>query len=166
LRRPFPPPHGPTLLDISITHPLFPTYIAAVSQMRGAAAAQRGMSKYQVYASHLFPRHTFVPASVETYGHVGRPFMRYLCTLSNIVSARSLADTRGSFLACAHRKVSVDLMQSHGYVYCSCLLLLAKALRQILPGRQSLSRLSIRLWCLSVGRDRLFPLYFRVVIKP
>jgi hypothetical protein len=61
--------------------------------------------------------------------------MRYLRTLSDVASARSMAVTRGSFLASAHRELSVDLVQSQGYVYRSCALLLAKASGQpVLPG--------------------------------
>jgi hypothetical protein len=60
--------------------------------------------------------------------------MRYLRTLSDIASGRSLAATRGWFLASAHRELSVALMQSQGYVYRSSALLLAKASgRQVLP---------------------------------
>jgi hypothetical protein len=71
----------------------------------------------------------------ETYGHLGKPVMRHLRTLSDIASARSLAVTRGSFLASAHRELSVALVQSHGYVYRSCALMLAKASGwQVLPG--------------------------------
>jgi hypothetical protein len=36
-----PPPHGPTLLDISMIHPRCATYVAAASRTRGAAAALR-----------------------------------------------------------------------------------------------------------------------------
>jgi hypothetical protein len=47
----------------------------------------------------------------------------------------SQAVTRGSFLASAHRELSVALVQSQGYVYRSCALLLAKASgRPVLPG--------------------------------
>jgi hypothetical protein len=61
--------------------------------------------------------------------------MLYLRTLSNTALARSLAVTRGSFLASAHRELSVALVHSQGYVYRSCALLLAKASgRQVLPG--------------------------------
>jgi hypothetical protein len=58
-----------------------------------------------------------------------------LRTLSDVASARSMAVTRGSFLASAHRELSVALVQSQGYVYRSCALLLAKASgRPMLPG--------------------------------
>jgi hypothetical protein len=54
-----PPHHGPTLLEISMIHPRCPTYVAAASQTRGAAAALRDRSKYQAHAGHLHPGHTF-----------------------------------------------------------------------------------------------------------
>jgi hypothetical protein len=98
-------------------------------------ADMRMASKYQAHVGHLHPGYTFVPASVESYGHLGGPIMRHLPTLSDIASGHSLAVTRGSFLACAHRKLSVALVQSQGDVYRSCALLLAKASgRQLLPG--------------------------------
>jgi hypothetical protein len=42
-----PPPHGPTLLDISMIHPRCPTYVADASQTRGAAAALRSRHQYK-----------------------------------------------------------------------------------------------------------------------
>jgi hypothetical protein len=116
-------------------HPRCPTYVAAASRTRGSAAALRDRHKYRAHAGHLHPGHTFVPASVETYGHLGRVIMRYLRTLSDVAPGRSLAVIRGSFLASAHRELSVALVQSQGYVYRSCALLLAKASgRQVFPG--------------------------------
>jgi hypothetical protein len=130
-----PPPHDLTLLDISMIHPRCATYVAATSQTSGVAATLRDRDKYRAHAGHLHPCHTFVPASVETYGHLRRPIMRYLRTLSNVALARSLAVTRGSFLGSAQRQLSVALVQSQGYVNSSCKLLLAKASRRpVLPG--------------------------------
>jgi hypothetical protein len=84
---------------------------------------------------NLIQLHTFVPASVETYGHLGRLIMRNLRTLSDVASARSLAVTRGPFLASAHRELSVALVQSQGHLYRSWALLLSKASgRPVLPG--------------------------------
>jgi hypothetical protein len=61
--------------------------------------------------------------------------MRFLRTLSDVASARSPAVTWGSFLASAHRELSVAFVQSQGYEYRSCALLLAKASgRPVLPG--------------------------------
>jgi hypothetical protein len=65
--------------------------------------------------------------------------MWYLRTLSDIASRRSLTVTRGSLLAFGHRELSVALVQSQGYVYRSCALLLAKASgRQVLPEADTL----------------------------
>jgi hypothetical protein len=75
----------------------------------------------------LHPGQSFVPASIETYGHIGRPIMRYLRTISDFASARSLAVTRGPFPASAYRELSVALVKSQGSVHRSCALLLAKA---------------------------------------
>jgi hypothetical protein len=76
-----------------------------------------------------------VPASVETYWDLGKPIMRSLRTLSDIASARSLAVARGSFLASANRELSVALVQSQGFVFRTCALLLAKASgQQVVPG--------------------------------
>jgi hypothetical protein len=61
--------------------------------------------------------------------------MRYLRNLMDVASARSLAVTRGSFLASGHRELSVVLVQSQGYVYRSCAQLLGEASgRAVLPG--------------------------------
>jgi hypothetical protein len=61
--------------------------------------------------------------------------MQYLRTLSDVASARSVAVTRGSFLASAHQDLSLTLVQSQGYAYRYCALLLSKASGlQNLPG--------------------------------
>jgi hypothetical protein len=52
--------------------------------------------------------------------------MRYLCTLSDVASARSLTVTQRSYLASALQGLSVALVQSQGYKYRFCALLLAK----------------------------------------
>jgi hypothetical protein len=90
-------------------HACCSTYVAAVSQTRGAAAALRDRDKNPA-PCHLHPGHTFVPASVETYGYLGRPIMQYLRTLSDVASARSVAVTWESFLASV--QLSVALVQS------------------------------------------------------
>jgi hypothetical protein len=75
-----------------------------------------------------------VLASVETYGHLGKPIMRYIRTVSDLASSHSLAVIGGFFLAIAHREMIEALVQSQGYVYHACALLLNKAAeRQVLP---------------------------------
>jgi hypothetical protein len=110
-------------------HPRCATYVAAASKTRGAAAALRDRDKNRAHAGHLHPGHTFAPASVETYGHLGRPIMRYLRILSDVASVCSPAVTQGSFLANEHRDLSAALVQSQGYIYI-CVPLLRSVARQ------------------------------------
>jgi hypothetical protein len=77
----------------------------------------------------------YMPALRRTGTSAGPSCGPYLRTLSDVASARSLAVSQGSFLASAHRELSVALVQSQAYVYPSCALLLAKASGQaVLPG--------------------------------
>jgi hypothetical protein len=136
------PPHGPTLLDVSMIHTCCLNYIAAASKMRGTAAALRDRSKGacgpSAPRSHLCTcKRQDVRASrqahhavlfmwshrcVETYGHLSKLVLCYLRALTDIARplARSLVVTRRSIIASAHRKLSVALVQSQGYVYRSC----------------------------------------------
>jgi hypothetical protein len=88
--------------------------------------APRDRSKYRARGghSHPHPGGSFVPASVETHGRLGRPIMQFLLTLSDIVSARSLGVTKARLLAGAHRELRMALVHSQGKFY---LLLLAEA---------------------------------------
>jgi hypothetical protein len=106
------------------------TYVAAASQMWGAAAAFREQvlgtcrpaPRSQLYACQRRDVWTSRQA-------------RYLRTLNDIALARSLAVTRGSFLASAHRELSLAVVKSQGEMYRSCALLLEKAAgRKVLPG--------------------------------
>ena len=88
---------------------------------------------------HHHPRHTFVPASVETYGYLGKPLVFYLKTSSEVAAARGPAVTNGSFLAGAHGALSVALIKCQGSVYRGCSNLLARAAsRQVSPGAEVL----------------------------
>jgi hypothetical protein len=109
------PANGPTLLNISMIHPRYLTNVAAASK-RGAPLllCVTGASTECMQAICL--GHTCVPASAATTWHLGKPIMRYVRTMSDIASACSLAVTRGSLLASAHRQLSVALVQSQGWV--------------------------------------------------
>ena len=120
-----PPPHGPTLLDVSLTHPRAAAYVTDAAGMQGSAAAKRDALKYRGHdSSHYYPGYTFIAASVETYGYLGKPLVRYLKTLSEVAAARGPAVTKGYFLAGAHRELSVACQ---GSVYRGCANLLARA---------------------------------------
>ena len=83
--------------------------------MQGSAAAKRDALKYRGHNGHYHPGYTFIPASVETYGYLGKPLVRYLNTLSEVAAARGPAVAKGSFLAGAHREHSVALIK------CQCI---------------------------------------------
>ena len=67
--------------------------------------------KHRGNNGHHHPGRTFVPASVETQGYLGKPLVRYLNTLSEVAATRGPAVTKGSFLAGAHRELSVALIK-------------------------------------------------------
>ena len=67
--------------------------------IQGSAAAKRDALKYGGRNGHYHPGYTFIPASVETFGYLGKPLVRYLNTLSELAAARRPAVTKGSFLA-------------------------------------------------------------------
>ena len=92
-----PPPYDPALLDVSLTHPRTATYVTDAAAMHGSAAAKRNALKYRGHDGH-HPGYTFIPASVETYGYLGKPLVRYLNTLSEVAAARGPAVTKGFWL--------------------------------------------------------------------
>jgi hypothetical protein len=122
-----PPPHGPTLIDVSIIHPRSSTVIAHAARNKGSAAAFRDRQKYRANAGHQHAGYVFIPASVETYGHLGKPLVGYIRALSDVAACRTVGVTRGSFLASAYRELSVALVRSQGFVYRACANLLARA---------------------------------------
>lgn len=122
-----PPPYGNSVLDVSITHPRGASVIGVAAQSPGAAAAKRDQDKYRSHQGHQHPGYTFVPASVETYGFLGKPLVRYLNDISAFAASKNPSLSKGSFLASVYRELSVALVRSQGYVYRSCAALLAKA---------------------------------------
>ena len=106
--------------------------------MQGSAAAKRDAQKYRGHNDHHHPGYTFIPASVETYGYLGKPLVRYLNTLSEVAAARGPSVTKGSFLAGAHRELSMALIKCQGSVCRGCANLLTRAAgRHVSPGAES-----------------------------
>ena len=73
-----PPPHDTALLDVSLTQPRAATYVTDAAAMQGSAAAKRDALNYRGHNDHYHLGYTFIPASVETYGYLGKPLVRYL----------------------------------------------------------------------------------------
>ena len=109
-----PPPHGRTLLDVSLTHPRAATYLTDAAAMQGSAAAKQDAIQHRGNNGHHHPGHTFVPASAETCGYLGKALVRYLNTLSEVAAAPGPAVTKGSFLAGALRELTVALIKYQG----------------------------------------------------
>ena len=79
-----PLPHVPSLLDVSLTHPLASTYGTDAAAMQGSAAAKHDSVQYRGNDGHHHMGHTFIPVSIETYGSLEKPLVRYLNTLSEV----------------------------------------------------------------------------------
>ena len=112
----FRPPHCLTLLEVSLTYPRAATSVIDAAAIQRSAAAKRNAVIYWGDDGHHYPGHTFVPASLKTYGHLEKPLVRYLNILSEVAAIRGPAVTKGYFLAGAHRELSVALIKCQGSV--------------------------------------------------
>ena len=131
------PPYCPTFLDVSSSHLRAATYVTDAAAMQGSAAAKLDALKHRGHNGRHHPGCTFISASVEIDGYLGKPIVLYLNTLSEVAAARGPAMTKGSFLAGAHRELSVALIKCLGSVYRGCANLLARAAgRPVLPGAE------------------------------
>ena len=83
--------------------------------------------KRRDHYGHYHPGYSFIPASVETYGYLGKPLAAYLKTISEVTAGRGPAVTKSSFFASTHRDLSVALVRCQGAVYRGCGNLLARA---------------------------------------
>ena len=87
-----PPPHGPALLGIPLTQPRAATYATDAATVQGSAAANRDALKYRGHNGHYDAGYIFIPASVETYGYLGKSLVRYLNTLSEVAASQASID--------------------------------------------------------------------------
>jgi hypothetical protein len=92
-------PGGVTIADISITHPLAISILAATTA--GAAAARREQQKRATYSRVQPNGYPIVPFSVESYGRIGQPAMKLLHALED-EAAGALAGSRERPLLLAH----------------------------------------------------------------
>jgi hypothetical protein len=87
--------YGNSVLDVSITHPRVASVLAAAAQRAGSVAAKRVQGEYQ---RHQHQGCTFIPASVETYGYLGKHLGRYLNAISEYAATKSSRFPRGHIL--------------------------------------------------------------------
>ena len=105
--------------------------------MQGSAAANLDALKCRGHNGHYHPGYTFIPASVDTYGYLGKPPVRCLSTLGEVAAAQGPAVTKGSFLAGAHRTLGVALIRCQASLYRGNANLLVRAVgRQVSPGAE------------------------------
>ena len=83
------------------------------------------------------PGYSFIPASVETYGYVGKPMASCIKASNEVAAGREPAVTKSSFLASTCRELSVALVRCQGAVYRGCTNLLARAAgREVFMGAE------------------------------
>ena len=114
-----PQPHGPALLDVSITHPRATTYVAGAAARQGSDAEKRDPVKRREHNGQ-HPSYSFISASVEAYGYVGKPPAYYIKTISEVAAGRGATVTKGSFLASIHCELSIALVCCQGAVHRGC----------------------------------------------
>jgi hypothetical protein len=107
------------MVDVSVTHPAAATYAVRAAREVGAAAAARDAHKRRLYAGRR-TGHDFdlVPFSVESYGRLGGPTMRYLGTLAEVASTSGRVSKRAAMEA-SLRLVSVTLCKGVAAMYCA-----------------------------------------------
>jgi Reverse transcriptase (RNA-dependent DNA polymerase) len=107
------------MVDVSVTHPAAATYAARAAREVGAAAAERDAHKRRLYAGRGTGQDfDLVPFSVETYGRLGGPAMRFLRTLAEVASASGRVTKRAAMEA-SLRLVSVTLCRGVAAMYCA-----------------------------------------------
>jgi hypothetical protein len=119
-------PGGITIADISITHPLAINTLAAAATTAGAAAARREQQKRATYSRVEPNGYPFVPFSVESYGRIGQPAMKFLHALGDEAAGPG-GITRTSFVAGALWEFSVGLCRCNFFMYRACLGMSAKS---------------------------------------
>ena len=98
---------GAVVLDVSITHPRATTYVAGAAARQGSAAEKQDHVKGCEHNGHHQPGYSFIPASSETCGCLGKPLASYINTISEVAAGRGPAVTKGSFLPSTHRELSI-----------------------------------------------------------
>ena len=102
-----------------MVHPAASRYATNASARAGSAAAARDREKRSAYTSADPTGYHFVPFSVESYGHLGRPALEFL----NAVTETACNDSDGldlqksCFAESIYRDVSVALCRGLAHLY-------------------------------------------------
>ena len=104
-----------TILDISVIHPCAASHIKHAKSDPGWAAAMRDEAKRKSYAAGGYEGYAFVPFSVESYGRLGQPAMKFLKKLSRDSGLQGAS--QHAFFASALRELSVALARGNAAVF-------------------------------------------------
>lgn len=111
------PGPGLTAVDTAVTHTLCLTSLQHGSSCNpGTAAAAAAKSKNRGFARYNVRGLTFDPFAIESFGYVDKQGMQYLNQLAHIACSSS-SITKTSFLASAHREISVALCKGNSVIW-------------------------------------------------
>ena len=124
-----------SVLDVVVTHPAAPSYVAAAARSDGAAAKRAADRKQQEFCRFGDQaQYTFVPFAVETYGRLGDDALGFVNALATIAAANGRV-SKATFVANALRELSCSLQQGNARMYARSLFEVARAGgRQFMPG--------------------------------
>jgi hypothetical protein len=105
-------PQGICIADVSVIPPLSINSLSAAAASAGAPAARRDHQKRTTYAGVELNGYSFVPFSVESYGHIGQHAMKLLHQLGDEAAGPG-GVTRASFVAGTLREFSVGLCRGN-----------------------------------------------------
>jgi hypothetical protein len=122
-------PRGITISDISdisVIHPLSINTLPRAATTAGAAASHRDQQKRTAHARVEHNGYGFVPFSVESYGRLGHPAMKFLHDLGEEAAGHG-GVSRSSFVAGALRELSIGLCRGNFLSYRASVGVLARA---------------------------------------
>ena len=103
--------------DVSIIHPACSTYRAKAAEEDGHAANLRDEQKQAKYDKYGDKAYSFVPLSIETYGRLGGPFMKFITRLGRKAAARSEGMfTCPQFVSSVLQELSVSLNEDNAAI--------------------------------------------------
>jgi hypothetical protein len=130
-------PQGIAIADVSVTHPTSLNTLSRAAATTGAAALHRDRQKQTAYARVDPNGYSFVPFSVESYGHLGQPAMKLLHSLGDGAAGPGSV-SRASFVAGALQELSVGSIRGNFLLYGASVGMLARC-----SGSSFLSGLSV-----------------------
>jgi hypothetical protein len=103
---------------VTVMHPTAESFVVAAVATPGAAAAARDRHKANHYLHRGFDcSFALVPFSMQTYGCLGEPAMRFLSTLA-VTAAAGGRVSQSAFLEGALRLISDALCNGNGRILC------------------------------------------------